>query len=229
MRRRFDGVYVAGADAVREALSRGPVIVAANHVAWWDPLFAVLLDDLLGCDSYALMDERNLARLPFFGWVGALPVSRETPRRSLAQLRASATLLDRPGRALWIFPQGDQRPAHLRPLGMKSGLGVLAAAAHAPVVPLALNYLFRHTSDPSAFAAFGDPMIDASIHRSDWGARVEERLIEGLESIDAFATTGTGAFQTVLSPRRRGDAPPAARMLNALAAPMSRGTKGHDA
>lgn len=213
MRRAFDGVYTRGLSPVRDLATRSPVLVAATHVAWWDPLFAVLLDEELGTTGFALMDEQNLARLPFFGWLGAVPLLRDDPRAALAQLRASTRLLDAPRRALWIFPQGEQRPAHLRPLGLKSGLVRLAVEARAPIVPLALNYLYRKTSEPTAFAAFGEPIEPERFGRRGLLEAVEASLVGELAAIDRFATEGHGDFTPVLAPRETGDTPAAARLL----------------
>ena len=109
--RGFDGVHVEGLQEARALMAREPVIVAATHVAWWDALFAIQMAALLGGESYCLMDAANLRRLPFFGWVGAVPLDRSSPKRALKDMKAAATLLDRPGRVVWIFPQGRQRPA----------------------------------------------------------------------------------------------------------------------
>ncbi len=118
--RRLDGLWVSGLDEARAALAGRPLIFAANHVAWWDALLLLPLDEALGGLGWAVMDARNLRRLPFLGWVGALPLDRSSPERSRGCLQACAALLDRPGRALWIFPQGRQRPAHLRPLDLQA-------------------------------------------------------------------------------------------------------------
>jgi 1-acyl-sn-glycerol-3-phosphate acyltransferase len=213
MRRAFDGVFVRGLERTRALAERGPVIVAANHVAWWDPLFTVLLDELLGTTGYALMDEKNLGRLPFFGWLGAIPIVRDDARLALEQLRASARLLSSPGTALWIFPQGTQRPAHLRPLGVKSGVTRLSLDARVPVVPLALNYLFRQTSEPAALASFGAPLAAEERGRRTFVEALERSLEDELDAIDAFATEGIGEFWAVIAPRRSGDTPASARLL----------------
>jgi len=213
MRSAFDGVYLEGAESVRKLARSRPLILAANHVAWWDPLFAVRIDEALGTTSYALMDESNLARMPFFGWVGALPIDRSQARRSLGQLRAAATLLERPGDAMWIFPQGTQRPAHLRPLDVKGGVSVLAEHAGATVVPLALNYLFRQTELPAAVATLGEPLEPQALGRRGLAPALEAALEEGLRRIDAFVTQGAGEFEELSAPRRRGDAPATAKLL----------------
>jgi len=125
MARAFDGVFVAGLEQARELATREPLVIAMNHVSWWDPFVVVLVDAALGAESYCLMDAENLERLPFFGWLGAVPLRRLEPRLALADLKQHAALLDRPGRVVWIFPQGEQRPAHLRPLGLQRGVSVL--------------------------------------------------------------------------------------------------------
>ncbi|MEZ4451800.1 MAG: lysophospholipid acyltransferase family protein [Nannocystaceae bacterium] len=227
LRRGFDGVYVAGEAQVRAAL-RGPVILAANHVAWWDALTVLLLDQRLGGDGRCLMDADNLRRLPFFAWVGALPLDRSSPRRALADLDRGLRALDRPGRALWIFPQGAQRPAHLRPLGLQRGVVRLARRSGAPVVPVSLNYLYREAPEPTVVVAYGAP-IDPGRGAALLGD-LEVALERGLDQIDAFVTRGEGDFIAALPGRRRaieggGAAPLLGRAL-ALAAGERRGDGG---
>lgn len=213
MRRTFDGVYLEGAESVRKLVEARPLIIAANHVAWWDPLFAVRIDEAIGTTSYALMDEANLARMSFFGWVGAIPIDRMNAKRSLRQLRGAASLLGGPRDAVWIFPQGTQRPAHLRPLDMKGGVAVLAEQSGAAVLPLSVNYLFRQTERPAALATFGEPIELPGSGRRQLASRIEAAIEEGLARIDRFVTTGEGEFEELSAPLRRGDAPRAARLL----------------
>ena len=135
--RRLDGVWVSGLDEVRAALGGRPLIFAANHVAWWDVMLLLILDEALGGVGWAVMDAENLRKLPFFGWVGALPLDRSSPESSRHCLESSAALLDRPGRSIWIFPQGRQRPAHLRPLDLRPGLRIMHD--HNPVDVVAVS------------------------------------------------------------------------------------------
>ncbi|MCH9667090.1 MAG: 1-acyl-sn-glycerol-3-phosphate acyltransferase [Actinomycetia bacterium] len=109
--RGLDGLWVAGLDRARATLADRPVLFASNHVAWWDALLLALLDEALGGTGWAVMDAVNLGKLPFLGWVGALPLDRSSPERSRECLRNSAALLDRPGRGVWIFPQGPPTSA----------------------------------------------------------------------------------------------------------------------
>lgn len=190
--RSLDGLWVAGLDEVRTAVANRPLVFAANHVAWWDPLVLVLLDHALGSTGWAFMDAENLRRLPFLGWLGALPLDRSSPDRSRRCLQSSAALLDRPGRALWIFPQGRQRPAHLRPLDLKQqGLRILHSHNPVDLVAVSLNYVFLERNRPAAIVAFSAPMAGGDLADDAVVPAVESALLTGLASIDAATIEAT--------------------------------------
>jgi 1-acyl-sn-glycerol-3-phosphate acyltransferase len=206
----FDGVYVSGLAAARERAAKQPLVFAMNHVSWWDAFVVVAIDEALGTESYCLMDSANLARLPFFGWIGAVPLTRSHPRTALRELRAAAGLLDRPRRVGWIFPQGKQRPAHLRPMGLERGVGIFAAASGAEVLPVSLSYAFRDAPEPAVVASIGQP---CAVPRNGAPDELEQALIAGLDANDAFITSGAGAFTCVVPPRRRNGTTGEARLL----------------
>ncbi len=184
--RAFEGVFVAGLDEARAALADGPAVIAANHVAWWDPLLATALDARLSCEGFALMDAESLSRLWFFGAIGALPLRRDSARAARADLAAAATRLCGPRRALWIFPQGKQRPSHLRPLGLAGGVAWLAEHTRAVTLPLSISYLYREAPEPAIFATFGAPLRFTS--RRAFLGDLERALELGLDRNDAAAT-----------------------------------------
>jgi 1-acyl-sn-glycerol-3-phosphate acyltransferase len=200
--RDLDGLRAAGIDRAREAAAARPVILAANHVSWWDPFLVVALDEALGTEGYALMDAANLAGLPFFARLGAIPLDRGNPARLRAGLRAGAALLDRPGRALWMFPQGRLRPAHLRPLGIQPGIGLLARLSPgAAVVPIAIQYAFGEHPAPAALAWLGEPIPHRIAATPEGTALLEIALEAGLREIDA-ALAGDAPPLPVLVPSR---------------------------
>lgn len=210
--RNFDGLYLEGLERVRLFLQTEPLIIAAMHVAYWDALVTVRVEGQLAAESHCLMDAENLGRYPFFGWLGAIPLQRASIKRALVDMRAAASLLDRPGRSLWIFPQGRQRPAHLRPFGAEPGVAWLSRAAHARVVPLAISYVYREAPVPAIFASFGAPLApgDAAMLRELEGA-----WDAGLRRIDAFIEHREGRFTEDLPPRALKDhgMPAAGRLL----------------
>jgi len=213
--RQLDGLHVEGLEQARALVAREPLIIAATHVAWWDALVTIAMADLLGGESYCLMDADNLRRLPFFGWVGAVPLDRRSPKQALRDLKGAATLLDRPGRVMWIFPQGRQRPAHLRPLELQPGVRWLTKASGVRVLPMSLGYAFREAPEPAVVASFASPIQPAP---GDLLPELEERLVDGLCRIDRFVDRGEGAFDEVVTAARRdtGGVPVAGRLLSWL-------------
>ena len=199
--RGLDGLFVEGLEEVRALARERPVILAANHVAWWDSFLVVALDHALGTEGYALMDADSIRRLPFFARLGALPLERGGRTADLTGLRAAAAKLDRPGRALWIFPQGRHRPAHLRPLGFEPGIRLVTRLApEAAVVPVALQYAFGERPVPAAYARFGEPVPDD--RRSV--AAVEAAVAEGLAAIDRMLAGHAPPFAPLVAPRGGG-------------------------
>jgi hypothetical protein len=205
--RGLDGLWVSGLAEARAALAQRPLIFVANHVAWWDALLLLPLDDALGGTGWAVMDSRNLRSLPFLGWVGALPLDRSSPQRSRECLQSCADLLDRPGRGVWVFPQGRQRPAHLRPLDLKTGLGIMHARRPVDLVVVSIDYVFLERSRPAAVVRFSEPIAGATLAgaspaggdpasgEAEAGsallAAVESALLDGLDAIDVAVMAAT--------------------------------------
>ena len=199
--RGLDGLWVAGLDRAREAMADRPVIFASNHVAWWDTLLLVVIGEALGGTGWAVMDATNLRKLPFLGWVGALPLDRSGPGRSRECLNNAAALLDRPGRGLWIFPQGRQRPAHLRPLDLKGGIGIMHARSPVDVIVVSIDYVFLERARPAAIVGFGPPIPGPSVCGQALLPAVEGALLDGLAAIDIAATAATDGRRARTHPR----------------------------
>jgi 1-acyl-sn-glycerol-3-phosphate acyltransferase len=196
----LDGLWVRGLAPARAAQAQGPVLFVANHVAWWDPMLVLLLDAALGSEGWAVMDAQSLRKLPFLGWVGGLPLDRSGPATSRAGLEAAAALLDRPGRGLWIFPQGRQRPAHVRPLDLKPGVRLLHACAPVDVITVSFNYIFLEQSRPAAMVRFSAPLPGAAVGGRALLGAIEASLLDGLAEIDAAALVATDGRQAALQP-----------------------------
>ena len=125
----------------------GAVIVASNHVSFWDPL-------LVG--TAAIREQHFLAKEELFrgplGWLirsyNAIPIRRG--RADLSGL-AKATDVLRAGRSLILFPEGTrQRDGELR--AARPGLGMLAVGSDALIVPTCImgsnrpgKWLFRQS------------------------------------------------------------------------------------
>ncbi|MEN0063667.1 MAG: lysophospholipid acyltransferase family protein [Myxococcota bacterium] len=195
LRDGLDGIYASGWKQAQAVSAAGPFILAPTHVAYWDTLLMLYVEDLLGADGYALMERANYDRLPFFGWVGAIPVDRNNSRPAI---RAAVTRLDRPGRMMVVFPQGRQRPSHLRPLDLQRGIELIARQSQAVVQPLALAYAFHESPRPTVYLDF-PPAMEVGRDARGFLSRLEEELVAGLERIDRWVDEGSGAFDTLVA------------------------------
>lgn len=155
MHLRIRGVFVRGGfDSV---VCDRKVILACNHVSWWD---GFLLRELhRGADTaaplYTLMRADQLARFPFFSRMGAIGLS-ETAGSIKQAIRIPAS----EHRPCWLsfFPQGRIWPSWKRPLGFRRGLEVFARElAPCTVVPVALHLEPLSSPAWSAFIRIGEP------------------------------------------------------------------------
>lgn len=200
LRRGLDGVFAHHLERIQSLAQRTPLIFAANHVSFWDPLLIIRLDEALGSDAYVLMDRTNLRRLPFMAHLGAIPLSRNSPAAVQEDLQSAARMLNAAGRAVWIFPQGQHRPHHLRPLHIRPGVQRLAELAHVPVVPVAIAYHFRHAPQPQASIRFGVEISPQSPTLCD---TLAEQLDALLMDLDAQYERGHSAGVPLVSATHR--------------------------
>lgn len=178
-------------DHLRAALAAGPALVVSNHASWWDPMVLLYLTEhVLRCDGHVLMDAVNLRRLPFFAMVGAFGVELDQPADGAGAMRYAARLLDAPGRMVWVFPQGRERPVTERPLGFRAGAAEIARLARCITVPVAFRYEHRGHERPELLISVGQPIgcsKDVAAARAAHEAAVTARL----DAIDAALRDGS--------------------------------------
>jgi 1-acyl-sn-glycerol-3-phosphate acyltransferase len=115
--------------------SRGPVILAINHLAVIDSfVVALLVPRRVAFLAKAEYFEGGRAVL--FRALGALPVRRQHSRAALAALEAAGEVLAR-GEAFAIHPEGT-RSLDGRLHRGRTGVAQLALSSGAPVVPVAV-------------------------------------------------------------------------------------------
>jgi len=209
IRRTFGRVVVSGLDDMRSAVAGAPILLVANHTTWWDALVALYVSELLvACDGYAMMDAANLRRLPFFRRVGAFGVDLNEPSDGARAIRRAAKLLDRPGRCVWVFPQGRER-SPFEALDLRPGAAQIARVARkALVIPVGLRYVFAGAERPELWIALGAPLDserDVGVALAAQRAGIERELARIATAI-AARTDANGAvsdgFVEVMSPRR---------------------------
>ncbi len=184
LKKQFSDIRLLGASHFTQQLDAGPVIVACNHVAWWDPLVLVRFEAWLQADGYCLMDADNLKELPFFNSLGALPLDRKSRRQSYRDMLASLEQVRVPRQLLFIFPQGKQTPAHHR-LEFHDGVSLLAQRSGLPIVPLGLRYDFAEGPRQIVHVALGAPLSwTASSKRRTFTQELETAVAGQLAKID---------------------------------------------
>jgi 1-acyl-sn-glycerol-3-phosphate acyltransferase len=119
---------------------RGPVLVIANHCAWFDPLW---LGKVLPRPLIVMMTNRFFD-LPVLRWMmthvaGAIRVESGKFRRDVPELREAIATLDR-GECLVVFPEGAMRRRDDRPLRM-FGQGVWHILRERPTTPVVVCWI----------------------------------------------------------------------------------------
>lgn len=132
MLRWFWCMKVTGAENLPDT---GPLIIASNHVSWFDgPVLVVAAG---GSRCVCFLTKIELFRIPILGWflrsVGMLPVDR---RLDVGGIRSTVDFI-RAGGVLGLFPEGT-RSRTGSPGKARAGIGFLARESRAPVVPARL-------------------------------------------------------------------------------------------
>ena len=148
------GFTVHGAEKVPK---EGPLIVAANHRRYADPVFVSMAVPR----RLQWMGKKELFVFPFerfFFFLGVFPVDRKKGGR--AALRAALNLLSA-GWALGIFPEGTRREGYDPDHTPKGGVGMLAIRGGAPVLPVFVDRtpsLFERLQGGKLHVYIGNPI-----------------------------------------------------------------------
>lgn len=128
-----------GWEALPEDIRTGrrPVIFIANHASHFDP--PLLISTLPSHPVF--IAKRELARVPFLGWViwlaGFIFLDRDNRTQAMASLAAAAKRIH-DGQSVVVFPEGT-RSQDGRLLPFKPGGFRMAVEAGVPLVPVAIH------------------------------------------------------------------------------------------
>ena len=115
----------------------GPVLVAAKHQSFYDPLGLIRL-----LHAPAAVMKRQLGDIPLWGWLarryGAISVDRKGGASALRRMMREAGQAVAEGRSILIFPEGTRVEPGARP-PLQAGFAGLYRRFGLPVVPVALD------------------------------------------------------------------------------------------
>jgi 1-acyl-sn-glycerol-3-phosphate acyltransferase len=156
--RRFHRVHLWGRADDIEVPCDAPVIFVMTHASWWDVLIGYYLARLvLDIESYAPMDEAQLRRYRVLARLGAYSIDRFSAGGLRDFVRYTSALL-KPGRAVWVTPQGEITSAWRRPVAFQPGVGHLVRrGGRLATVPVAVAYEFLEEPRPEIFVKLGPP------------------------------------------------------------------------
>jgi 1-acyl-sn-glycerol-3-phosphate acyltransferase len=121
------------AEGINNLPQEGPVIIAANHVSFWDPvLIGIIVNRPIHfIAKQELFNYKILGKL--LTGLNAFPVKRGSPDRKA--IRHALQILQQ-GQVLGIFPEGTRNRDNID-LKAASGIALFALKSGAPVVPTA--------------------------------------------------------------------------------------------
>ena len=179
LNQNMNQVYIHNMDAISELAKKKSVIIAPNHVCYWDSCLYFVLSHQLSGRAFVFVARETLRRLPFLRWCGSLPINTQSKKEAIQQLLAVKSIHTEPSQ-FWIFPQGEHRPAHLTPLQFKKGVSVLAQHLKIPIVPVSINYLYKDSEQPIAYISFRSPLDFSSTIEE-----IEQEIALGLQAISS--------------------------------------------
>ena len=126
---------------LRHVPSRGPVIIASNHLSFSDSIFMPLVVPrkvtfLAKSEYFTSPGPKGLIKKLTFIALGQVPVDRSGGRRSEAALITGLKVLA-DGECIGIYPEGTRSPDGRLYKG-RTGIARLAIESGAPVIPVAM-------------------------------------------------------------------------------------------
>ena len=204
LRRSFHAIHIRGTAPSRLTDAQGPLVVVLNHSSWWDLLIGGWLDaQLIGGESYGVMDAVQLRRYAIFKRMGVIGVDRSSIGGASSFLREVSALLKDMNRTLWITPQGEICSSYFRPIIFQPGLAHLAAALGTfQYLHVAIQYEFCGERLPEAFVQFSVPRLmrmESLVSAKTWMRQAANDLENDLDSLQsAVRVNARQEFSTLL-------------------------------
>ncbi len=183
LKRHFHSLAIARHSRYdRDVTAEAPLLVYANHPAWWDPLVAHFLNSRLfpNRQFYAPIDAAALQQYQVFSKLGFYGVSLDTMRGAAEFLQQSLAIARAPNTALWITPEGRFADARDHQAALMPGLAHLCTRLDDGwVLPVALEYPFWDERLPQSLVKLGEPFRireHKQLTKLQWQSQLTTRL-----------------------------------------------------
>ncbi len=185
---------------------KGPVILAANHLAISDSFFVVQsarrpVMFLAKADYFTQPGLRGRFKKTFFSGMGQIPVDRSGGAKASPAIEAATGIVE--GGGAWgIHPEGTRSPDGRMYRG-KTGVVRVAAATGTPIVPIALTGTNNRTKSnfwksrvgvdilPPLDLSWVDPTNEQDIRKATDELMQSMRATTGQEYVDTYAKPGS--------------------------------------
>lgn len=143
----------------------GPLLVAPNHISWWDGFFIdFACRQFINRKPFLMMLEEQLKRYRFFQKVGAYSINPRLIGSIIESARYTREILKTSDHFVILYPQGDIEPFEKRPLTLKRGLQLfIRETPAAAVLPVGFKIQYYNQKRPSVIVRFGEPLSALSV------------------------------------------------------------------
>ena len=181
LRKNFHTISVERSMLDLNAIGDRPLIVAANHASWWDPLIAALLCESLfpQRSMYAPIDATALSKYRILGQMGFYGLDLHTRHGAESFLKISKAILQIPSSSIWLTPEGRFCDVRDRSAPLMPGIAHLASKIpDLAVVCIAIEYTYWEESRPEVICHVATPLMnrDGLWTKKDWQGKLEQQL-----------------------------------------------------
>ena len=183
----------------------GPLVIAANHPSWWDPMVAIFLAEKFAKQRrhYAPIEDVMLERYGIFKNLGFYGVEKDTAKGLKDFLHVGNHILEQADSVIWMTPEGNFTDPRVRPISIKKGLASLVSKnTKAKVLPLAIEYTFWNEKKPEILVHAGKLISAENIPSNDNpSSTLTKRLHEEIQTQMQLAIDDLASFSQQRNPQ----------------------------
>ena len=211
LRRQFHAIAIDqnGLDVVRNLDPDLPLLVYGNHPSWWDPLVAHFLNRnlLQNRQFYAPIDATALEQYKVFAKLGFYGVEMNSKSGAANFLKTSLAILESPGTAIWMTPEGQFTDVRRHDVPLMPGLSHLCSKLDRGVaMPLVLEYVFWDERLPACLALIGEPLVltsESQVSKQELDQELTLRMRNAQTKLAELAIQRSSApFENLLAGKR---------------------------